>query len=718
MDIRFGNYKQFVEFFIKAPRNVQKILYKAYPDFAARMTNEYLNTIKKIKGAKPIPNNPNKQMSPKTLEFRVGRDESDIKLLKNPKATSIPNKELDSAFDTLYGKGKQEVPKAKVNTPKVKTSKGAKIGKGGGFLAAAQGLINLNDPNATNLEKARGATMFGSGALGLASANPYALALAGGLALGDALAEPVGSAIGDWIYKPKDVTYVPNYTRLDITHDLKGNPYTPEQQKKIIAYNDAQDAKIAAQYGQAMTPFGATAQQAPASEQVSEQVGGQSTEQPITQSGMGVVPQNVQNSLQGELNSYQDILQPKPIQPVLNPIVEPVNYSNQYLMKANSLSQSLQPQPQGQEQMINNDPYNIGDIRGYADVINNQMAPVPNQPQNIREDVLPEYLQVMEGIRGKQGELNYADILNQYNKAAEADRRQNIANTMLNTFANQGQRPPLYYVSAKGDLNKIDLQQPTQGIQLPTNTSSNADKFLGQLKIQQAQQADALAQQKAYRDILKAQQERQDTIDRANAMGEYFNTDPRMFLDTDISKAAMQYIYNPNIQAQANVMEAIGKAPTQDTLKAAEQYRDIAGKLDEAQIKGQWDAVVANVNNQAMLIKTQFEQNGMNEREAAALATQWKIAQLSQYQQNYRALMEDTAKRDLAVYGRGTQENVANIYANARGGSEKPSLTLGQQVYLESVKSGTPIPQAIKYAQVADPSFGLSQAEQAELNRR
>lgn len=51
VNTRFGSYEQFLKFFKNAPRNVQNILYKAYPDFAKRMTNDYINATKKIEQA-------------------------------------------------------------------------------------------------------------------------------------------------------------------------------------------------------------------------------------------------------------------------------------------------------------------------------------------------------------------------------------------------------------------------------------------------------------------------------------------------------------------------------------------------------------------------------------------------------------------------------------------------------------------------------------------
>ena len=680
MDIRFGNYKQFAEFFMNAPRNVQKILFKAYPDYAAKLANDYMNSIKKVKGS----------VDTAKETIKEGIKAIPIK----PKATSTPNKELDSAFDTLYGRGKQEVPKAKVNIPKGKGGKGLKIGKGGGLLAATQGLMNLNDPNATGIDKARGATMFGTGALGLASANPWLLGTAGALAIGDALIDPLSTGIEKVTsrikYGKPEEWYNQDIGLLDPTRDVSGRQLTPEETQKVIAYNDKINAKIAAQYADAMKPYAASPEQAPVSEQSGEIPSNFNNSIP-SQAAFGFTPQNVQNAQQGGLNNYQDILKAKPIQPALNSIVEPVNYSNAYSSSQgdiiNQLQQNAQqPQVQGvQEQMVqNNDPYNIGDIRGKEPI----------------------------GI-------NYGDILNQYKAAMEADRKQNMVNQLANTMAVQPQRPPLYYISAKGDLNKIDLQQPVQGIQLPTNTSSNVDQLKGQLAIQQAQYQDMLAQQKYQQDLINAQIAREDMINQANALAERFGGSPYMYMNKDIISSLLKETINPNIQSQANVQEAIGKAPTQALLKAAEQRGDIAGELDKIQLGKQYDAMIANIDNNAKLVQTQLEQSGLDRRTAATIASQTAMNQYTQLMENTRAMMEDQRARDLAVYGRGTQFGVADRYA-ARGSSGKQPQTqedIMNEMLIEGVKSGVPIPQLLKYIELIGTNKGLTSAEDAELNR-
>lgn len=721
MKTGFGNYKQFLEFFVKAPRNVQNILYKAYPEYAARMTNEYMNNIKKVVD------------TASKVKDKVANEVKSI--TAKPKATSIPNKDLDSAFDTLYNKGKEATSQATKATKAASKFKIPNALKGvGSFttkrIAPIQGAMNLFGADSDAMDRLAGLGMIGTGlatAAGATATAPWA----GALLLGDVLkkhaAAPTGDAIGTIIANhkygdPKDY-FNPEVGLLDTTTDLKGRPFTNAEREKILAHNDRILAEQALKYGQAITPYGTTSEPQQTTEQsgsIPTNYGNTTYTNPQSQSNIGFIPQNAQNAIQGGLNNYQDILQGNNISPSLSSIVEPVNYSNEYLMKANDISNKLQG-VQG-EQMNNNNINPYAQLRGYTDV-NNQLAPVPNQPQNIREDVLPEYLQVMEGIRGKQGDLNYADILNQYNAAMEADRKQNQLNQMVNAFGGFGQSgkiAPIYYVSAKGDLNALQQDQPAETTMLPTTSTTNADKFLGQLKIQQAQQANALAQQKAYQDILKAQQEREDMYAQASALAEQFGGRPEMYMNKDIVQSLLSQTINPNIQAQANVMEAIGKAPTQDQLKAAEQYRTIAGNLDQTNLQKQFDAQIAQINNQAKLVQTQLEQNGMDKRMAAQLANQAALNQYTQLMLNTRAMMEDQRARDLAVYGRGTQENVANIYANARGTTGKQPATqedLYNQLIIEGAKSGVPIPQLIKYADLLGTNRGLTSAEDAELNR-
>ena len=680
----FGSYEQFKEFFRKAPRNVQNILYKAYPQWARQLTEEYIAATKKISASKVKP--------------EVAKE--------TPKLTM--------AKDTVKGVSKATQAVSKGLGFLNKVPKGA-VGLVGKAFAPIQGVANLASSNADLTDKISGGVMLGAGGAALLGA-PFAAGTAATFAVGDMLkkyaAAPIGEAIGKKLYGTGD--YGSNEGLIDIYNapDTLNTNLTPEQRAKVDAYNKNVIAKVQAEADASLARNKAlqdeytqginTLDNLDRDIQNTQYGGDYMAPSPATtQATSGFYSQNSQNGQEGGLNEIQDNLYLEQYKPSLKPIVEPVNYSNEYLASQNNLiNQLYQNANQGvQQQMSMNNPYDLGDIRPYARIDNQQLAPVPTQQQG----------------------LDYGALINQFNAAMDADRKQNQINSLVNAFGAFGtpeQRAPIYYVSAQGDLRHINLDQAGKVQPLPTDVSSNYDKLMGQIKLQAAQEQARLAQQKQAAADLKAQQEYIANRNMMNALGRQFNVDPNMFANPDIAKAALQYVFNPNIQAQANIQETIGKAPTEATLEAAKQRGLTAGKLDEIQLQSQFDAMIANINNNAKLEATAMEQGGLDRRKAAEIAAQNAMLRYGQAQQNYRAMLEDIRARDLAEYGRGTQWGVADRYASARGGSEKPTLTLGQQVYLESVKSGTPIPQAIKYAQVADPSFGLSQAEQAELNRR
>ena len=681
VNVKFSNYEQFLDFFRNAPRNIQNILYKAYPEFAARMTKDYMNatTPKQISGSTP--------------------------------------KQIGMAKDTVKGTGKvaEETAKAASKSPNLASKIGSKLGniaKGGGRLvtrvaAPIQGAVNVFNPNSDTTDKLAGAGMIAAG-IGASAGVPFTAPIAGGLVLGDLLkkqvAPVVGEKIGEKLYGTGDGYNI--YQSGDLI-DYTNLNLSPEEQEKINTYNKAiisqrqsdLDNAIAANKEEQKAWDNIINNNPEAVRQFNnDYFGGSYPSNPS--SDYGIYSQNSQNAQEGGLNNFQDNLYLEQYKPSLKPIVEPVNYSNEYLASQNNLiNQLYQNANQGeQQQMSMNNPYDLGGLRPYAQIDNQQIAPVPSQPQG----------------------LDYQMILQQFNAAMDKDARQNQVNALVNAFGALGtpaRKAPIYYVGANGDLRAIEQDQAGQVQPLPTNISSNADKFLGQLKIQQAQQADMLARQKAEQDILKQQREYIDMMNAAQALGNATGYDPRVFMNTDYGKAVIEQMIHPEAQANANIRETIGKAPTQATLKAAEQRGATAGKLDEIQLSKQFDAMIANINNNAKLEEQAMIQGGMDGRKAAELANQRAISQYIQLMNNLRTNAELNNALQLQSMRGQNALDVAGIYTNRRGGSDKPALSIGQQVYLEAVKSGTPIPQAIKYAQVADPNFGATQAELNELNR-
>ncbi|MBQ5917492.1 MAG: hypothetical protein IIW92_02865 [Lachnospiraceae bacterium] len=686
VNVRFSNYEQFLKFFRNAPRNIQNILYKAYPDFAARMTNDYINATKKI-----------------------AETATKVKDTASSVAQGISGsapKQISMAKDTVKGTGKVAEEAVKNTAKSVGTlgKIGGKLGtiaRGGARLATRvaapiQGAINVFSPNSDTTDKLSGVGMIGAG-IGTIAGAPVAAPIAGGLLIGDLLkkevAAPVGDLIGKKLYGTGDEYNI--YKAGDLI-----DPYNPDLnidaagREKIDAYN----RNIIAQQHQNLDQAIAN-NQAEQSEwdniinrnpeainQVNnDYFGGSYPSDPTA--NYGIISQNSQNGQEGGLNINRDNLYLNQFKPSLNSIVEPVNYSNLYQQRANEIINQLdQNANQGENRMASNNPYIQFDAGQFAQPTQQQM-------------------------------IDYNAMLNNFNQAMDRDARQNQVNALVNSLGALGtpdRKAPIYYVGANGDLRAIELDQPSQVQPLPTNISSNTDKFLGQLKIQQAQQAAQLAQQKQQQDILKQQREYIDMVNAANALGEATGYDPRVFMNTDYGKAVIEQMIHPEAQATANIRETVGKAPTQARLKQAEQLQAGANQLDNTALTQQYAMIIQQAKDNAEMARTMAKEAGLNNRAAAQIEAQAYLTSLIQSG-------EDTRNRDklendiyLQAMKNKSAENVANIYRSPQQKSESEQMINAWNIL---TGNGTPIPQAIKYMQVMFPNFGTTEAELNELNR-
>lgn len=689
-----SNFDQFKRSYESIAGNArrQNALRQAFPEYYNQLMNEYKNNIlttKKVGIDKVKPEVPKSNVKPSVVK--------DV-----TKAASTANKATGIGGKAL--------------------SFGGKAIKGAGNLAARiapiQGAINLLSEDSDNWDKLAGVGMIGTGIATMAGATaaaPWAAALVGGDLLKKNVARPVGEKIGQAIYgKEPDVSNI--YSGLaDVDMpDPMMKQFTPEQEAKLRAYNQNVIGRIKAEADASLARNQALQDEyqqgidslTEMDNQLQNDMRGGRYTVPYsyTQSGYGFYPQNSQDAREGGLNIIQDNLYSEPYKPSLKPIVEPVNYSNEYLASQNNLINKLQQNAnQGeQQQMSMNNPYDLGGLRPYAQIDNQQLAPVPTQQQG----------------------LDYGALLNQFNDAMKADQRQNKINQMVNTFGVFGspvKRAPIYFIDHKGKMQAIELDQPSEMAPLPTNTTSNYDKLMGQLKIQQAQQSDILARQKQAAADLKAQQEYIANQNMMNALGIQFNVNPNIFANPEIAKSALQYVFNPEIQARANIQETIGKAPTQAMLKAAEQKGETAGKLDEIQLGKQHDAMIANINNNAKLEEQAMIQSGMDGRTAAQLAAQRAMIVYTQMMQNFRDFGGYSNPKEKIEAQQDFEYNKLMDYANTIKPQGKAS-EYDEQAALDKdwntlISNGIPIPQAIKYMQVKYPNFGLSDAERAELNR-
>ena len=157
-------------------------------------------------------------------------------------------------------------------------------------------------------------------------------------------------------------------------------------------------------------------------------------------------------------------------------------------------------------------------------------------------------------------------------------------------------------------------------------------------------------------------------------------------------------------------------------LKAAEQRGETAGKLDEVQLGKQFDAMIANINNNAKLEATAMEQGGMDGRLAAQIAAQRAMNAYTQMMQNFKDFGGYSSPREKIEAQQNFEYNKLMDYANVMKPQSKTS-EYDEQAAIDKdwntlIGAGTAIPQAIKYMQVKYPNFGLTDKERAELKRQ
>lgn len=352
-----------------------------------------------------------------------------------------------------------------------------------------------------------------------------------------------------------------------------------------------------------------------------------------------------QDAQEGALNNSYDISDIDLNKPALmgqlmasnlnnnNPANDYYQASNQYYKNAFDLARQAggygtqpieQVQQEGQEQMVDINPYN--EIRGYADIAGS------NQPQNIRPDVLNDYLALMNSLRGRQDQQNQA-MMQQMMQAQRQDNIQNLINQNLNRMAVTKQTPFTMTQFVPGHTNmSIQYGDATQIPMLPTDSTGNMDKFKNQMAIQ-----------------AKAQQNDKDMLDRfqamiaADEMSKVTGLPAGIFLDKDLYKTYAQYIQNPEIAEQAQFKRESGMVPLNLSADLSKQSLKNAGDLD-----------VANVNAQATLGKTGLA------GEYTLANTQ--LANAMQGANDYRkALLQSQTQKDINKANLTAQVLIANM---------------------------------------------------------
>lgn len=434
------------------------------------------------------------------------------------------------------------------------------------------------------------------------------------------------------------------------------------------------------------------------SSQVTSQVNTQPTE-PI-----GEIPQinigdfwkamdkvySAQNAQEGALNNihdteYLDLNKPSLIRQQMVSDLQTRNPSSKYLDMMNQAYQNTydlarqaggyglqQPQVQqpveqkGQEDMIYYNDFNDpNSLNGY--VTPNTMAPVPtpqdysnmlgdirgyaqvdNQPQNIRQDVLADYLKVIEGLRGQRQQQNAA-LLQQMQKAQSQDALQNSINQAINSFGalgNQGQ-PDFQFLAPNGQtLITVPGRRYASVQPLPTNTTANMDAFKNELAMQQ-----------------KTQQNDKDLLDRYQAlaavedMSKVTGLPAGVFLNPDLYKS---FLTDPYRKEEAQFKREAGIAPINLSSKLAEQSLVNQGNVDVANINA-----LAGIDKAGLTGEYQLQNTALGQTLAGA--NDYRKAMLNAQTQERMNRANVTARMIIANMDNETKMEVARLAgANAR----------------------------------------------------
>ena len=288
-------------------------------------------------------------------------------------------------------------------------------------------------------------------------------------------------------------------------------------------------------------------------------------------------------------------------------------YKNAYNLARQAGGYGLQPTQGEQREMMNNNQMAPVPSPEQYSMMLNEMRPyaqLDNQPQNIRGDVLDDYMKLMQSLRGQQDQQNQA-LMTQMQKAQSQDDLINRANMIANIASNEPTRAPSTWVTPWGTVTQQYDQ--TRPLNLPTNVSTNMDKFRNQLALQ-----------------AKAQQNDKDLLDRyqamiaANQMSEVTGLPAGVFLDKDLYKTYAQYIQNPDIAQQAQFKREAGMAPINLSSDLAKQSLVNAGNLDVANVNAQADLGKAGVTGEYQLANTQLANamQGANDYRKAMLSNQ------------------------------------------------------------------------------------------------
>lgn len=534
VNVRFSNFDDFYNFLRQSPKKVQQLLLKAYPDYAKQMYDAYnkvFNNQKQIA----------QEVQPKLSAAKKTTDTA-----KNISKTVANNKGVVKGLGNV---GKKTLP----------------------VLGAVFEVPNLLNKKSSPQSKALSGLAIGS----LLTGHP----IIGTTAL---IANSVVKNADKNIYKNSEAAY-----------NKWANQYGAQSQQYDPSFIKLSEDELNAGYGNKadvnnlvndMNTLGNLEQQV-VNEQALTDKAKQSYEAALLNSQNVQVPNNqlspnnnlisntpininsnrgIQNAQEGQLNNPVVSEYQKQIQ---QPLTDNVAPSNQ--ISNNLTSKELR----------------LGAINNLMDL--QEMNNMNNQNNYNPQDYM-DTLQLYANIAQQQRQIElanreanlrlYNDLINQYQQAVNADRRQQMVNNVSNALGNltTGYNHPVQYVGFDGGLKTIGYNRPAN--QPFTGRVNNVEDFRNRLALEQARgKAAALLVDNSQKDLLNAM-----------VAGEYYKTNPAMFL-TGYGEKVVDNMNNLQ-QEDRKTYNELMKLPA--NLKkdiALEQYKQ-AGDLELENLKAQHTA--------------------------------------------------------------------------------------------------------------------------------
>lgn len=534
VNVKFSNFDDFYNFFRKSPKKLQQLLLKAFPDYAKQMNDIYNKVFNNQKQK-------TQEVQPKSSTVKKVTDTATSITKTIPK-----NKGLVKGLGTV---GKKTLP----------------------VLGAVFEAPNLFNKESSPQSKAL--SVLGIG--GLLTGHP----IIGTTAL---IANSVVKDADKNIYKNSETAY----NKWDNQYGAQSQQYDPNfiklsEEELNAGYGNKTDVNNLVKDMNTL----ANSEQQVAKEQALTDKAKQSYEAALLNSQNTSVPSNqsspnnnstsntpinvnsnrgIQNGQKGQLNNPMVEKYQKQIQQPLTGNVAPSNQISNNLT-SQELRLGAMNNLMDLEEMNNMNNQNNYNPEDYMDTLQSY-ANIAQQQRQIE-------------LANREANLRlYNDLINQYQQAVNADRRQQMVNNVSNALGNltTGYNHPVQYVGFDGGLKTIGYNGPAN--QPFTGGVNNVEDFRNRLALEQARgKAAALPVDNFQKDLLNAM-----------VAGEYYKTNPAMFL-TGYGEKVVDNMNNLQ-QEDRKTYNEIMKLPA--SLKkdiALEQYKQ-AGNIDLENLKAQHTA--------------------------------------------------------------------------------------------------------------------------------